>query len=124
MTRDAIALRQKQEGGGSPALPAVRSVSMHHVEGAAAAILVVLTFGLFVAWLAMIRRPGRWSRYLSESFWIRAMRWIAALGAAAVVGSLAAGGGEVTAAILVFALAALGIVFLLWSQAKTFGRRD
>ena len=97
---------------------------MRDIETIAAAILVLLTVGLFIAWGAMVRRPGRWNRYLSESFWARALGWVAAVGGAAVLGGLMAGGGTLTAAIFGVVLLLLGVVFLFWSKAKAFGPRD
>lgn len=81
---------------------------MPTMETAAAVILVVLTVALLFAWRAMTERPGRWDRYLSESFWRSTMRWVALLGTAAAIGSFAAGGGELAAAVLIFTLVALG----------------
>jgi hypothetical protein len=94
------------------------------IETIAAAIFVLLTVGLFIAWGAMVRRPGRWNRYLSESFWARALAWVAAIGSAAVLGGLMAGGGRLTAAIFVVVLFLLGVVFVFWSKAKAFGPPD
>jgi hypothetical protein len=94
------------------------------IDTVTAAILVLLTVGLFIAWGAMVRRPGRWNRYLSESFWARVLGWVAAVGGAAVLGGLMAGGGRFTADIFFVVLFLLGVVFLFWSKAKAFGPRD
>ena len=47
---------------------------MHAMEAVTGAILVSLTVALFWAWRAIAERPGRWDRYLTESFWLRGMR--------------------------------------------------
>src|SRR3954453_1006196 len=97
---------------------------MPGVETVAGTILVALRVGLFLAGGAMARQPGRWNRYLAESFWIRAILWVAVLAAAAVIGSLAAGGGQLTPGLIVFTLVALGVIVLFWANAKAFGPRD
>jgi hypothetical protein len=92
------------------------------VEGVVAAIIVVLTGGLFVLWRAQARDPGHWRRWFREGTWLRALGWTAALTAAAAVGALL--GGERDIAVLVVSVGAVALLVLviLWSYARTFTR--
>jgi hypothetical protein len=94
------------------------------VDALTAAALIVPALALALVLRATSRRPGRWNRYLTEGFWLQAIRWVSVLGAAAVMGSLIAGGGDLTGVLGVLTLATVGVAFSFYAKAKAFGPRD
>jgi len=94
------------------------------VESLAAVILIVATLGLFAAWTAMQRHPGRWRRFFFPSYWLRAMKWTFMLLVAAGFGSLIAGGREVLALAIIAATVMLVLEAAMWTHAKSFGERE
>ena len=82
-----------------------------------------MTAGLFVAWFAMARRPGRWRGFFEQRTWLRVMAWVASLTGAATAGAFVAGESDVAASALALGFAGLLVAFSGWALANTFGPR-
>jgi hypothetical protein len=76
---------------------------------AIAAFMIACTVGLFLVWRSQARDPDRWQRRLAEGRFKRALASVGCISAAAAVGALLGGRGDLAGAALVLGgAAALG----------------